>query len=231
MAPGHFQGVATEGAIAGRRALLLLPGTFMNESGRAVGEAAHFYKTPLGDIAVFHDEIDLPPAKLRVKVGGGIAGHNGLRSISEHIGNDYRRVRIGVGHPGDKDMVQHYVLSDFAKSERGWLEALLAIIADNAELIVRGEDASFQNKVHLAMAGQRLWRGRGTTTAVAKNRETRNGSKYRWALNAALSACQCRQIDLFNALTETAAAQAANIRFAPSSPIRRSGGADPRLDF
>ncbi|MGB7036876.1 MAG: aminoacyl-tRNA hydrolase [Xanthobacteraceae bacterium] len=147
----RFQGVATEGAIAGRRALLLLPGTFMNESGRAVGEAAHFYKTPLGDIAVFHDEIDLPPAKLRVKVGGGIAGHNGLRSISEHIGNDYRRVRIGVGHPGDKDMVQHYVLSDFAKSERGWLEALLAIIADNAELIVRGEDASFQNKVHLAM--------------------------------------------------------------------------------
>ena len=147
----RFQGVATEGAIAGRRALLLLPGTFMNESGRAVGEAAHFYKTPLGDIAVFHDEIDLPPAKLRVKVGGGIAGHNGLRSISEHIGNDYRRVRIGVGHPGDKDMVQHYVLSDFAKSERGWLEALLAIIADNVDLIVRGDDASFQNKVHLAM--------------------------------------------------------------------------------
>ncbi|MFZ0607286.1 MAG: aminoacyl-tRNA hydrolase [Xanthobacteraceae bacterium] len=147
----RFQGVATEGAIAGTRALLLLPGTFMNESGRAVAEAAHFYKTPLGDITVFHDEIDLPPAKLRVKIGGGIAGHNGLRSISEHIGNDYRRVRIGVGHPGDKDMVQHYVLGDFAKSERGWLEALLAIIADNAELIVRGEDASFQNKVHLAM--------------------------------------------------------------------------------
>jgi len=150
----RFQGIACEGAIGGVRALLLLPGTFMNESGRAVAEAAHFYKLPLADITVFHDEIDLPPAKLRVKIGGGIAGHNGLRSISEHVGNDYRRVRIGVGHPGNKDMVQHYVLSDFAKSERGWVDAMLSIIADNAGLIVRGEDASFQNKVHLAMLAQ-----------------------------------------------------------------------------
>jgi peptidyl-tRNA hydrolase, PTH1 family len=132
----------------------LLPGTFMNESGRAVAEAAHFYKLPLDQITVFHDEIDLRPAKVRVKIGGGIAGHNGLRSISEHIGNDYRRVRIGVGHPGDKDMVQHYVLSDFAKSERGWVEALIGILANNAELIARGEDASFQNKVHLAMVAK-----------------------------------------------------------------------------
>ena len=150
----RFQGVACEGPIGGERALLLLPGTFMNESGRAVAEAAHFYKLPLADVTVFHDEIDLPPGKVRVKTGGGIAGHNGLRSISAHIGNDYRRVRIGVGHPGDKDLVQHYVLSDFAKSERGWLEGLIAIIADNAELIARGEDASFQNKVHLAMVAK-----------------------------------------------------------------------------
>jgi len=150
----RFQGVACEGPIGGKRTLLLLPGTFMNESGRAVGEAAHFYKLALGDITVFHDEIDLPPGKVRVKIGGGIAGHNGLRSISEHIGNDYRRVRIGVGHPGDKDLVQHYVLSDFAKSERDWLAALIEILADNAELIVHGEDASFQNKVHLAMAAK-----------------------------------------------------------------------------
>jgi peptidyl-tRNA hydrolase, PTH1 family len=150
----RFQGVACEGPISGERALLLLPGTFMNESGRAVAEAAHFYKLPLGDVTVFHDEIDLPPAKVRVKIGGGIAGHNGLRSISEHIGNDYRRVRIGVGHPGSKDKVQHYVLSDFAKSERGWVEALIAILADNAALIVRGEDASFANKVHLAMVAK-----------------------------------------------------------------------------
>jgi len=150
----RFQGVACEGAIGGERALLLLPGIYMNESGRTVAEAVHFYKLPLSDVTVLHDEIDLPPGKVRVKSGGGIAGHNGLRSVTEHIGNDYRRVRIGVGHPGDKTLVQHYVLSDFAKSERGWLETLLAIIADNADLIAQGEDASFQNKVHLAMAAK-----------------------------------------------------------------------------
>ena len=150
----RFQGVACEGPLGGARSLLLLPGTYMNESGRAVAEAAHFYKLSPADIAVFHDEIDLPPGKVRVKIGGGIAGHNGLRSISEHIGNDYRRVRIGVGHPGDKDMVQHYVLNDFAKSDRGWVEALIAIIGENADLIARGQDASFQNKVHLAMVAK-----------------------------------------------------------------------------
>jgi len=150
----RFQGVACEGPIGGARALLLLPGTYMNESGRAVAEAAHFYKLSLADITVFHDEIDLPPGKVRVKVGGGIAGHNGLRSVSEHIGNDYRRVRIGVGHPGVKDMVYGYVLNDFAKSELRWVEALLGILADNVDLLVRGEDASFQNKVHLSMAAK-----------------------------------------------------------------------------
>jgi PTH1 family peptidyl-tRNA hydrolase len=150
----RFQGVACEGPIGGERALLLLPGTFMNESGRAVAEAAHFYKLPPGDITVVHDEIDLRPGKVRVKTGGGVAGHNGLRSITEHVGNDYRRVRIGVCHPGDKDMVQHYVLSDFAKSERPWVEALIDVIADNADLLARGEDASFQNKVHLAMVAK-----------------------------------------------------------------------------
>ena len=147
----RFQGVACEGPIGGERVLLLLPGTYMNESGRAVGEAAQFYKLPPETTTVFHDEIELPPGKVRVKVGGGIAGHNGLRSISEHIGNDYRRVRIGVGHPGHKDLVEHYVLSDFAKSEWPWVEALADILAENVDLLVRGEDASFQNKVHLAM--------------------------------------------------------------------------------
>jgi PTH1 family peptidyl-tRNA hydrolase len=150
----RFAGAACEGPIGGERALLLLPGTYMNESGRSVAEAAHFYKLPLTDITVFHDEIDLPPGKVRVKTGGGVAGHNGLRSISEHIGNDYRRVRIGVGHPGDKNLVQHYVLSDFAKAERGWVEALIGILADNADLLARGEDASFQHKVHLAMVAK-----------------------------------------------------------------------------
>lgn len=150
----RFQGVACEGPIDSERVLLLLPGTYMNESGRAVAEAARFYKLVPGVVTVFHDEIDLMPGKVRVKVGGGVAGHNGLRSITAHIGNDYRRVRIGVGHPGDKDLVHAHVLSDFAKAERGWVEALIDILADNAGLLVRGEDASFQNKVHLAMAAK-----------------------------------------------------------------------------
>jgi PTH1 family peptidyl-tRNA hydrolase len=147
----RFQGVATEGPIGAQRVLLLLPGTYMNESGRAVAEAAHFYKLGVDDILVFHDELDLPPGKVRVKKGGGIAGHNGLRSITAHIGNEYRRVRIGIGHPGVKDLVHPYVLSDFGKDERAWVSTLVDIIADNAALLAGGEDASFQNKVHLAM--------------------------------------------------------------------------------
>ena len=150
----RFQGVATEGALGAEKVLLLLPGTYMNESGRAVAEAQHFYKMPVGDIAVFHDEIELPPAKVRVKIGGGIAGHNGLRSISAHVGNDYKRVRIGVGHPGVKDLVHPHVLNDFAKAERPWVEALCDVIASNADLLAAAKDASFQNKVHLAMAAK-----------------------------------------------------------------------------
>jgi peptidyl-tRNA hydrolase, PTH1 family len=149
----RFQGLASEGTLGGERVLLLLPGTYMNDSGRAVAEAMHFYKLDLGDVVVFHDELDLPPGKVRLKAGGGIAGHNGLRSISRHVGNEYRRVRVGIGHPGvkDKDVVYRYVLSDFPQSERAWVEALSAIVAENADLVARGEDASFQNKVHLAM--------------------------------------------------------------------------------
>jgi peptidyl-tRNA hydrolase, PTH1 family len=150
----RFQGVAVEGTLGGEKVLLLLPGTYMNESGRAVAEAAHFYKLGLSDLVVFHDELDLSPGKLRVKTGGGNAGHNGLRSISAHVGNDYRRVRFGIGHPGDKDLVEPYVLQDFAKSERPWVAALCDIVADNADLLAKGEDASFQNKVHLAMAAK-----------------------------------------------------------------------------
>jgi PTH1 family peptidyl-tRNA hydrolase len=147
----RFQGVATEGPIGGERVQLLLPGTYMNESGRAVGEAMHFYKLDVSQVVVFHDELDLPASKVRVKAGGGVAGHNGLRSITEHVGNDYLRVRIGIGHPGVKDLVHGYVLNDFAKSDRPWVEALIDIIADNAELLARGQDSTFQNKVHLAM--------------------------------------------------------------------------------
>jgi PTH1 family peptidyl-tRNA hydrolase len=147
----RFHGVAVDGALGGERVLLLLPGTYMNDSGLAVSAAAQFFKIAPHEIVVFHDEVDLAPGKLRVKSGGGNAGHNGLRSISAHVGNDYRRVRIGVGHPGVKDLVYAHVLGDFAKSERPWVEALCDIIAENAELLVRGQDATFQNKVHLAM--------------------------------------------------------------------------------
>jgi PTH1 family peptidyl-tRNA hydrolase len=147
----RFQGEIAEGQLGGERVLLLRPLTFMNESGRAVAEAANFYKLGVDDITVFHDEIDLAPGKTRVKVGGGIAGHNGLRSISAHVGNDYRRVRLGIGHPGVKEIVHAYVLSDFAKDERDWVMALCDAIAANAALLVENSDAAFQSKVHLAM--------------------------------------------------------------------------------
>jgi PTH1 family peptidyl-tRNA hydrolase len=147
----RFQGETAEGTLDRKRVVLLRPLTFMNESGRAVQEAANFFKLSAGEITVFQDELELPPAKVRVKVGGGIAGHNGLRSISSHIGNDYRRVRIGIGHPGIKELVHSYVLSDFAKSERPWVETLCEAIADNAGLLTTDRDSTFQNKVHLAM--------------------------------------------------------------------------------
>jgi PTH1 family peptidyl-tRNA hydrolase len=147
----RFQGETAEGTLDRERVVLLRPSTFMNESGRAVQEAASFFKLSAGEITVFQDEIELPAAKVRVKVGGGIAGHNGLRSISSHVGNDYRRVRIGVGHPGVKELVHGHVLSDFAKDERPWVIALCEAIADNAGLLVTDKDSTFQNKVYLAM--------------------------------------------------------------------------------
>src|SRR5438477_7269501 len=133
----RFHGLTCEGAIAGKRVVLLKPQTFMNDSGRSVGEAQRYVKVSEHDIYVFHDELDLQPGKLRVKTGGGNAGHNGLRSISAHIGNEYRRVRIGIGHPGLKEMVYPYVLSDFAKSEHEWVAALCEAIADSVELLTK----------------------------------------------------------------------------------------------
>ena len=147
----RFNGEVAEGHLGGERTLILKPMTFMNESSKSVGEAVRFLKIPLDRVVVFHDELDLAPGRIRMKKGGGAGGHNGLRDIDAHLGNDYRRVRIGVGHPGVKELVQMHVLSDFAKSEREWVEALRAIVADNAGLLAKGEDASFQNKVHLAM--------------------------------------------------------------------------------
>ena len=119
-----------------------------------MAEAAHFYKLDAGSVVVFHDEAELAPGKVRLKKGGGNAGHNGLRSITEHIGNDYHRVRLGIGHPGNKDLMEAYVLQDFAKSERPLVEALCELVADNAGLLIEGKDSIFQNKVHLAIAAK-----------------------------------------------------------------------------
>lgn len=143
----RFHGLIADGLLDGNKVLVLKPLTYMNESGRAVGEAARFYKLAPADIVVFHDEIDLRAGKLRVKRGGGHAGHNGLRSIDQHFGGDYRRVRLGVGHPGDKDLVHGHVLSDFAKADRDWLERELDAVADAAPLLAKGDDDGFMTKV------------------------------------------------------------------------------------
>ncbi len=146
----RFSGVASEGEIDGEKCLLLMPTTYMNDSGRSVGEAARFLKLTTSDVIVIHDEIDLAPAKLKVKTGGGVAGHNGLRSISQHLDNDYVRVRIGVGHPGSKDAVHHYVLGDFHKSEfAAWVDPMLAAMAKAAGHLVKGQADKFMSEVAL----------------------------------------------------------------------------------
>jgi PTH1 family peptidyl-tRNA hydrolase len=147
----RFSGLAAEGKLGKEQVLLLKPQTFMNESGRSVGEAVRFYKLGLDDVVVFHDEIDLAPGKLRVKVGGGVAGHNGLKSLTAHIGNDYVRVRIGVGHPGRKDLVSGHVLRDFAKADHAWLEPLLGAIAAEAPFLAEGANDKFQSRVAHAL--------------------------------------------------------------------------------
>jgi peptidyl-tRNA hydrolase, PTH1 family len=147
----RFQGLMSEIELAGERVILLKPQTYMNESGHSAGEAARFYKIAPPHIVVFHDELDLPPGKVRVKRGGGNAGHNGLNSLTAHLGNDYRRVRIGIGHPGDKALVHDYVLSDFFKQDIPWLVALCEAIAAHAALLAEDKDAAFQNKIHQAI--------------------------------------------------------------------------------
>lgn len=143
----RFQGLTCEGRLGGEQVLLLKPQTYMNESGRSAGEAARFYKIQLDDIVAFHDELDLAPGKVRVKVGGGVAGHNGLKSLSAHLGNDYMRVRIGIGHPGHRDQVTGHVLRDFAKADMDWLEPLLFAMSDAAPLLANGEKDKFQTQV------------------------------------------------------------------------------------
>ncbi len=146
---GRFHGLAAEGQLAGHKVLVLKPATYMNESGRAVGEALRFFKLQPPEVIVFHDELDLVLGKVRVKRGGGHAGHNGLRSIDAHIGDDFRRVRIGIGHPGDKDRVHGHVLSDFAKAEQALVGRVVEAIGACAPLLASGDDSSFMSRVAL----------------------------------------------------------------------------------
>lgn len=150
-----FQGQVSEGRIGSDKVILLKPEMFMNLSGQAVGEAARFHKIDPADVIVFHDELDLAPAKIRVKTGGGHAGHNGLRSIHQHIGPDYDRVRMGVGHPGHKDAVAGYVLRDFPKADADWLDNELRGIADGVAHLVAGESAKFLNTIGLRLTPAR----------------------------------------------------------------------------
>ena len=142
-----FQSVIAEGEVEGAKVLLMKPQTFMNQSGNAVGEAARFYKIPVSDIIVFHDEIDLAPGRFRMKTGGGAAGQNGVRSLISHLGADFRRARMGIGHPGEAHLVMPHVLGDFHKSEQPWLEALLRACADALPFAIAGEDERYQGEV------------------------------------------------------------------------------------
>ena len=146
-----FQGQLCEGKIAGQKVLILKPTTYMNESGKAVQAAMAFYKLALQDIIVFQDEMDLVAGKIRMKTGGGHAGHNGVRSIQSHIGSGFQRVRLGVGHPGDKEKVVGHVLNDFSKADQQWLDKMIEAIGENADLLIKGEDSGFMSKVSLAL--------------------------------------------------------------------------------
>jgi len=156
---GKFQGSVSEGRFGSDRAVLLKPETFMNNSGQSVQAAMMFYKIDAGDVIVFHDELDLAPGKVKCKTGGGHAGHNGLRSIHAHIGADYDRVRLGIGHPGHKDAVAGYVLRDFPKADEGWLDDVLRGISDGAADLARGDTGRFMNAVALRVTPPRSGTG------------------------------------------------------------------------
>jgi peptidyl-tRNA hydrolase, PTH1 family len=145
-----FKGEISEGTLAGEKVMLIKPQTFMNLSGESVGEAMRFYKLGPEDIVAIYDELDLMPGKARIKTGGGHGGHNGIKSLDAHCGLNYRRLRLGIGHPGDKSKVHNHVLGDFAKSDAEWLDPLLEALADNADMLVRGEDSQLMNKLALA---------------------------------------------------------------------------------
>jgi len=146
----RFHGLAVEGTVAGTKLLALKPQTYMNLSGEAAGAALRFYKLEPQAMIVIHDDLDLRPGQVRVKLGGGNGGHNGLRSLDAHIGPDYWRIRLGIGHPGHPDLVQHWVLQDFVKADAVWLEPLLGAVADAFPLLVAGDDGRFLNKIVVA---------------------------------------------------------------------------------
>ncbi|NIZ10282.1 aminoacyl-tRNA hydrolase [Pseudooceanicola sp. HF7] len=164
-----FQGEVSEGRLGSEKVLLLKPTTFMNLSGQSVGEAMRFWKLTPADITVFHDELDLAPGKCRVKTGGGHAGHNGLRSMHQHIGPEYQRVRLGIGHPGHKDRVAGYVLADFAKADQDWLDDLLRGISDGAAELAGGDAGKFQNAVALRVNPPRSSTGTAGGKAAPKS--------------------------------------------------------------
>jgi PTH1 family peptidyl-tRNA hydrolase len=171
-----FRGEIAEGSLAGEKTLIIKPMTFMNLSGDSIGEAMRFYKLSPEDLIVMHDELDLAPGKLRFKTGGGHGGHNGLKSVDAHCGKDYRRLRIGIGHPGDKARVNPHVLGDFAKSDNAWLEPLLDAIAENADLMAAGDDAGFLNKIALATGASASKPAKSSTAAQPPAPATKPGA-------------------------------------------------------
>jgi PTH1 family peptidyl-tRNA hydrolase len=147
----RFQGLTSEGTMGEEKVMVLKPMTYMNDSGNSVGAAVRFFDIDPAQVIVIHDELDLPPGKVRVKLGGGIAGHNGLRSIGAHIGPHFVRVRIGIGHPGHRPLVHPHVLSDFAKADHDWLDPLIEAVATEMPLLLQAQEGRFQNRVHLAI--------------------------------------------------------------------------------
>ena len=223
----RYHGLVAEGLIGGRRVMLLMPQTYMNDSGQAVGEAQRYLKIDEGDIYVLHDEIDLAPGKLKVKVGGGNAGHNGLRSITAHVGNDYARVRIGVGHPGSKDAVVHYVLHDFPRADLEFLEPTLDAIAVAAGRLAAGDDARFltdvARRLQPAQSGgsKKGERSAGRTDDGSGGRGGKNPSAAVATAEPAAPATEARPL--------AAAAPAPPPSPGPAAPVQRGGSLGENL--
>lgn len=171
-----FKAEISEGELAGEKVLLMKPQTYMNVSGESVGEAVRFYKLGPQNVLAIYDELDLVPGKARIKTGGGHGGHNGIKSLDAHLGKEYRRLRLGIGHPGAKELVHNHVLGDFAKADRTWLEPLIDALADNAEMLVRNEDSQILNKLALA-TGDKPEEPKAKPAAQSHIRQARNSAQ------------------------------------------------------